>query len=198
MDTRGTGARTGILAAGSARSFDLTTDGFAEGQGGATSCTGLPSYSYTGWAVNITATGYSGSGWLVAWPFSGTEPTASVLNYGSAIYAIASGQTLTGCTGCGDDITIRAGNAATHVIIDVVGYTATRRSDRGRDPSVGDAEAVLPDNSLYIDGGLCPAGTVLIGGEVDHGNNERCRGQDPADHVDAMAVLDEEQLHRRL
>jgi hypothetical protein len=163
----------GILPAGSARSFDLTTDSFTKNQGGATSCTGLPSYSYYGWAVNIAVTGYSGSGWLVAWPYGGVETTTAVSTYGPAVYALSSGVTLTGCLGCVNDVNIRAYNAATHVIIDVVGYyqdayaagaTVTR--------VVGDVEAVGANNSLYIDGGACPAGTVLIGGEVDHGEND--------------------------
>jgi hypothetical protein len=173
VDTRLAGAKTGILAANTSRSFDLTTSGLAEGQGSAASCTGLPSYSYYAWAVNITVTGYSGSGWLVAWPYAGTEPTSSVANYGTGVYALASGQTLTGCLGCGEDIVVKAYNAATHVIIDVVGYyrdagvgsaTVTR--------VVGDVEVVAASNSLYIDGGVCPAGTVLIGGEVDHAEND--------------------------
>lgn len=173
VDTRGSGARTGILAAGSARTFDLTSDAFGKGQGGATSCAGLPSFSYRGWAVNITVTGHTGSGWIVAWPSGGVEPTASVLNYGTALYAIASGQTLTGCTGCADDIVIRAANASAHVIIDVVGYYR----DAGITTAavsrvVGDVEPVAGNNSLFIDGGLCPAGTLLIGGDVDHSEND--------------------------
>jgi hypothetical protein len=172
-DTRLTGARTGILNVGVARTFDLTTGGFAKGQGGATSCTGLPSYSHYGWAVNITVTGYSGSGWLVAWPYAGTEPNSSVANYGTGVYALASGQTLTGCDGCADDIQIKAYNSATHVIIDVVGYYQRANVASGTVTRVvGDVEAVAASNSLFIDGGVCPAGTLLIGGEVDHSEND--------------------------
>lgn len=168
VDTRQNGARTGILAAGASRSFDLTTTGLAKGQGSAVSCTDLPSFSYYAWAVNITVTGYSGSGWLVAWPFNGTEPTSSVANYGAAVYAIASGQTLTGCYGCGDDITVKAYGAATHVIIDVVGYyrdagvasaTMTRVA--------GNAVTITAGNVANTYGGNCPAGTSIVGGEYD-------------------------------
>ncbi|MGE5357826.1 MAG: hypothetical protein ACM3NQ_02330, partial [Bacteroidales bacterium] len=121
VDTREPGVGSGILAAGIPRSFDLTTAAVDNGQAGATSCAGLPLFSYGAWAVNITVTGYSGNGHLTVWPFGGTEPNASVANFGSAPYALASGQTLTGCYGCGKDITVKA-DAPTHVIIDVVGY----------------------------------------------------------------------------
>ena len=83
VDTRGVGARTGVLGAGVARTFDLTTDGFGEGQGGSAACPGLPSFSHFGWAVNVTVTGNAGNGWLTIWPFSGTEPVASQVNYAS-------------------------------------------------------------------------------------------------------------------
>lgn len=178
VDTRGTGARTGIIAAGAARSFDLTTSAFSSGQGGATSCTGLPGYSYTAWAVNITATGYSDSGWLVAWPYSGTEPTASVLNFGTAIYAIASGQTLTGCTGCIDDVTIRAANAATHVIIDVVGYYRDATvSPAAVTRIAGTPLSIAAGGRAFITSGACPAGTVMIGGENDFSGTDVAIGE---------------------
>ncbi|MDR7420724.1 MAG: hypothetical protein QN178_17650, partial [Armatimonadota bacterium] len=62
VDTRpgpgGPGARTGVLADGAARSFDLESDAFFAGQGVSGPCTGLPSFSYAAWAVNVTVTGY--------------------------------------------------------------------------------------------------------------------------------------------
>ena len=65
VDTRGSGARTGVIAANATRSFDVTTNGFSKGQGSATSCTGLPGYSYAAWALNVTVTnGYVAAGGL--------------------------------------------------------------------------------------------------------------------------------------
>jgi hypothetical protein len=168
VDTREPGARTGILQAGTARSFDLTTDGFLKGQGGASSCPGLPSFSYYGWAVNITVTGYAGNGHLKAWPYGATEPNASVANYGSAPYALASGQILTGCDGCTDDVNIKAVSAATHVIIDVVGYFHEAGVATSTVTSWAGSSVVVPSgfwSTVY--GASCPAGTVLVGGEID-------------------------------
>jgi len=111
-DTRGVGARTGVIPANGTRTFDLTSDAFFDGQGVAGPCPGLPSFSHYGWAVNITVTGNSGNGWLTIWPYLGTEPTASQINYASGIWSVANGINLTGCYGCLDDITIRAAAAS--------------------------------------------------------------------------------------
>lgn len=171
VDTRGTGARTGILPAGSARTFDLTSDGFFDGQGGAVSCTGLPSYSYVGWAVNVTVTGYgAGNGWLTIWPYLGVEPVASQVNYAAGVWSTANGLNLTGCDGCLDDITIRANAAGTHVIIDVFGYFQNAVVGQAVISRLAGASTVVVNNSgAFVSGAACPAGTRLIGGDVDHG-----------------------------
>ena len=75
LDTRGTGARTGMIPAGTSRTFDLTSNAFTKGQGvTGTPCAGLPGWSYFGWAVNITVVGSGGNGWLTAWGY--TDPPA--------------------------------------------------------------------------------------------------------------------------
>jgi hypothetical protein len=125
VDTRNSGARTGPLLPGIPRSFDLTTTAFSKGQGGVvllSDCPTLPSFSNLAWAVNVTVTGYGGLGDLRAWPYLGTLPLASIINYGTGTAAIANGLTLTGCYGCADDITVVADAVATHLIIDVTGY----------------------------------------------------------------------------
>ena len=123
VDTRTPGgARTGALGPATSRTFDLTTTGFAKGQGGAAACAGLPSFSHLGWAVNITVTGQTGNGWLTVYPSLGTLPGASTINYSVGQWSLANGVNLTGCFGCGDDIVVAAELSATHVIIDVVGF----------------------------------------------------------------------------
>ena len=181
VDTRGSGARTGVIAANATRSFDVTTNGFSKGQGSATSCTGLPGYSYAAWALNVTVTnGYVAAGGLKAWGFSGTEPNASIINFGPATSGgIANGLTLAGCDGCADDITIRAFGDATHVIIDVVGYYQ---------PALGNAATVTrlagttspigaSGGMGFFPGAACPGGTSLLGGEVDHNGGDLAMGE---------------------
>lgn len=179
VDTRESGARTGFMPANTSRAFDLTTTGYAKGQGGATSgCTGLPSFSYLGWALNITVTGYSGYGWLTAWGYTGTEPTASVINYSPTEWALANGVTLIGCDGCTDDIVVKAWYAGTHVIIDVVGYYQNATSGAASTVTRVAGTPVTIGNGArdFVYGGDCPAGTRMIGGEVDHGAGDLAVG----------------------
>lgn len=175
VDTRGTGTRTGILAAGASRSFDLEDDFTTAGQGGQTAtCTGIPVDSPYGWAVNITVTGYAGTGVLKAWPYLGTEPSTSIINYFAAAPALANATTLTGCDLCGDDITVKAVNASTHVIIDVMGYYQQATGFISSPPTItklaGTTTAVAAGGFQSIAGAACPAGTTAIGGASTNGS----------------------------
>lgn len=173
VDTRpgpgGSGARTGVLADGATRSFDLESDAFTAGQGVSGPCTGLPNFSYLAWAVNVTVTGYGGVGGLKAWGFGGTEPNASIINYSSSIApAVANGLILTGCYACSDDITVKTFGSATHIIIDVIGYFAPAGIANASTTRVaGTTTTVGAGSFTFVTGGACPAGTTLIGGELD-------------------------------
>jgi len=176
VDTRGAGARTGVIAAEASRTFDLTTEAFTSGQGVSGPCTGLPSLSHYAWSVNITVTGYGGVGGLKAWPYGGTEPNASIINYSTTLSpAIANGLTLTGCYGCANDITIKAFSAATHVIIDVAGYYQEATGTSATVTAVVGTPVAVPGGagSSFVDGGICPAGTVLVGGQVSGAGGPR-------------------------
>jgi hypothetical protein len=172
-DTRGSGARTGILLGGVPRTFDLTTDAFLKGQGGSTSCPGLPAFSYYGWSVNATVTGYSTSGYLQAYPFGGSVPATSLVNFGPALPAIANSGTMTGCYGCGDDINILV-SAPAHVILDVYGYyelpTGYATGAIAITQVAGTLATVAAGAYSYVPGGSCPAGTTVIGGGQANGS----------------------------
>lgn len=82
---------------------------------------------------------------------------------------MANGINLTGCYACADDITIRAAAAATHVIIDVVGYYSQARiAGSSITQMAGTAVSVAAGSGAFVTGGACPTGTILLGGEVDH------------------------------
>lgn len=169
VDTRGSGARTGLIPANGTRTFDLELDALTSGQGGAAACPGLPNYSHYAWSVNITVTNsYVAAGGLKAWGFGATEPNASVINFGPASSGgIANGITLTGCIGCTDDITIRSFGDATHVIIDVMGYY---QEAVGSDPVItrlAGTSTAISTADVQANGADCPAGTTLVGGEMD-------------------------------
>jgi hypothetical protein len=178
VDTRGTGVRTGIVNPGTPRVFDLTTSGFAKGQGGAAACAGLPSFSNLGWAANITVTGHTTSGNVRVYPFSGTLPTTSFINFFPAASALANAGTLTGCYGCADDVTIAAFGGPTHVIIDVMGYYAEATGTSAAVSRVAGAATNVPNGSFaFVTSGACPAGTVLVGGEMDHNAGDLAIGE---------------------
>jgi hypothetical protein len=147
------------------RTFDLTTGGFGKGQGGSTSCAGLPSFNYYGWSVNLTLTGYSNTGYLQVYPYLGSVPATSISNFGPALPAIANSSTLTGCYGCSDSINVVASDP-THVILDVYGYFAlpTGFSVGTVTQMAGTLTTVAAGIYSFVEGGACPAGTVAIGG----------------------------------
>jgi hypothetical protein len=176
VDTRLPGARTGIVLPNTPRIFDLTTEAETDGQGGGPfPCTGLPTTHHIAWAVNIAVVGesaYTGHGVVKAWPFGGPEPTASVINWMPGQNgAIANGLTLTGCPGCADSIQIKTlGVDGTHVIIDVMGYfsPATFNSSTVTRLAGTATGAVTSGSGATATGAACPAGTSLIGGELEH------------------------------
>ncbi|MCL4849546.1 MAG: hypothetical protein KJ066_23585 [Acidobacteria bacterium] len=172
VDTRNTGALTGLLQPGGSRSFRLYTLGLIAGQGGSqVPCPGLPTAAQPAWAVNVTVTGHSGPGWLTAWGFGGTEPNASIINYSPTLGpAVANGLVLTGCAGCVQDITVKAAVSAVHVIIDVVGsFKRATAANAAVTRLAGSTVNIAGQSSGGVQGGHCPAGTQLIGGDVQIG-----------------------------
>jgi hypothetical protein len=180
VDTRLAGARTGPLVPGVQRTFDLGADAETDGQGGgpfAPSCGTLPSFHPIAWAINIAVVGvsaYTGHGFVKVWPFTGPEPNASVINWMPGQNgAISNGLTLTGCPGCADSIFVKSfGVDQTHLIIDVMGYYSPATFNSSTVTRVAGAPVSVPGTGVgtFVPGAACPAGTVLVGGDVDHGS----------------------------
>ena len=105
LDTRtGVGGKTGKVQPGEEVTVDLS---------GAT-----PFGSAA--VINLTADQPQGTGFLTVFSADLTNPGTSNLNYSTATPNIANGAIVT--MGAGNKIKIAAGVAATHVIVDVVGY----------------------------------------------------------------------------
>jgi hypothetical protein len=174
VDTRLPGARTGIIPANSSRDFDLSAEAETEGQGGGPfPCPGLPSAHHIGWAINITVVnGFTAHGGLKAWPFTGPEPNVSVINWMPGQNgAIANGLTLTGCPGCADSITIKTFGDSAQVIIDVMGFYSAGTFNSSTITRVAGTPVGIPAaGRSFVNGAACPAGTSLVGGDVEHGN----------------------------
>jgi hypothetical protein len=110
---------------------------------------------------------------LKQWPFTGPEPNASVINWTPGLNgAIANGLVVTGCPGCADSIHIKNfGTDSTHVIIDVMGFFEDGTISSSDVTSfAGPSVSVASGSDTAVIGGACPAGTALVGGEVEHAN----------------------------
>jgi hypothetical protein len=120
----------GILNPGTPRSFLVngSAAGTFEAQGGTPGGCGIPDAA-TSVAMNFVAVGPAGPGNLRAYPYSTspTLPNASVINYSNLSgLNIANGLAQPVCnpatTTCTFDLIVRADVAASHLVVDVVGY----------------------------------------------------------------------------
>jgi hypothetical protein len=113
VDTRGANGAFGgpILAAGATRNFALPNG----------PCTGIP-LSAGAYSLNITVTQAAGSGFILIYPQGGTQPLVSTLNY-TAGQTIANAAVVPAGTPNGG-VSVVAGAAGTHLIIDINGYYA--------------------------------------------------------------------------
>ena len=106
----------------------FVTGALITGQGGEADC-GVPATA-TGVFVNVTAVrplGSAPSGYLTVYPYGGTQPTASTINYMSDATAVANGVLMPLCdpaaTTCDYDLNVyNFTSLAVHLVLDVTGY----------------------------------------------------------------------------
>lgn len=120
FDTRVAG---GAIAANTVRSFDVTAVANYSFQGGAaTNCDGVGAAgSFAAAAINFTVVTPSSAGYMTAFPFGGTQPLASTVNYtaGSIVGNLSIVQLDQGAAA--NELSIYS-FAQTHVVADIVGY----------------------------------------------------------------------------
>lgn len=123
MDTRNAGADTGMLNAGSTRSF-LGWNGSYTVQGGDNSDCGLPfSTNNAAIVVNFTVVSPDAAGYITAFPADAAQPLAATLNFGlGEVKGNNAFLKLNQTTGQADFKIYST--AATHLVADVVGYYA--------------------------------------------------------------------------
>src|SRR5205823_11403340 len=110
VDTRtGAGGFTGPLAPGTDHCFTLA------------GVQGIPSDA-SGVVLNVTGVGYSANGWLTIYPNGSSLPATSTVNFDTHEYAIANNAIIKLGSGqvCAD-----AGQSASQLILDVVGYVTS-------------------------------------------------------------------------
>jgi len=143
IDTRESGS-AGPIAGGGTRNFVVVgTTGFGS-QGGHTGGCGIPENA-TSVMINFVAVAPSTSGHLRAWPYGGTMPSASILNFGPGLNianGLIQGICDAGTTTCNFDLSIYAASPV-NVVADVTGYFRRFPTEQ-LPPGVG----VIPWNSL--------------------------------------------------
>jgi N-acetylmuramoyl-L-alanine amidase len=118
LDTRsGLGVPTGIVPAGSSRTFQVTGRG------------GIPAAGVGTVVLNVTAVKPSRGGHLTVYPTGRTRPGTSNLNYPAGRPAVSN--LVHVAVGGGGKVSVYAGNADVHVVADLFGWT-------------GDGGATLP------------------------------------------------------
>lgn len=123
MDTREPGGKSGILVAGTTRSFFGWSTTFAGQGGAATSCGILQTTNLAAIVVNFTVVAPTAAGYITAFPVDAAQPTAATVNF-TAGSVVGNNATLkVNQTGTGDEFKIFT-TASVHVVGDVVGYYA--------------------------------------------------------------------------
>lgn len=120
VDTRAGG---GAMAAGSTRSFVVSSTTGFPAQGGKSGGCGLPA-SATSVSISMVAVGPGHSGYLSAWPAGTAKPSASVLNY-PAVADTSTGLTITikpNVAAGAAQLSVFTSGGPTHLVIDVAGY----------------------------------------------------------------------------
>jgi hypothetical protein len=123
MDTRNAGADSGMLAAGSTRSF-LGWNGSYTVQGGDNTDCNLPfSIDNAALVVNFTVVNPSSGGYITAYPAGAAQPLAATLNFGAGEVKGNNAFLKLNQTSGQADFNVFS-TAATHLVADVVGYYA--------------------------------------------------------------------------
>ena len=111
LDTRtGLGVTAGVVPAGSSRSFQVTGRG------------GVPTAGVGSVVLNVTAVRPSSNGYLTVYPSGRTRPGTSNLNYPTGRPAVAN--LVHVAVGSGGKVSVYAGGADVHVVVDLLGWTS--------------------------------------------------------------------------
>jgi hypothetical protein len=158
VDTRFTSA--GAFAASTTRTFDVDGSNFSLQGGSATGC-GIPYGVARAVAMTIIAVTPSANGYLNAWAL-GSPPTSVVVNYAPGA-VIANTAIIPVAPGIGNDFSIFS-LAASHVVVDVLGYYAAPVATALDCTSVASGFVAAPVNTWTAVDAVCPAGRTVTGG----------------------------------
>lgn len=163
LDTRIVG---GPIPANSFRDFDLTDVVRFAPQGGDTSnCNVGDKGSFAAAALNITVVNPNVAGYITAFPYLASQPTAATINYvagdirnGLAIVRLDQ-------TSAAYEFSVYS-FAQTHLVADIVGYFREPEATALECVTVSSAQ-LIGRSPLTIDSPVCPAGFTVISGSCD-------------------------------
>ena len=144
VDTRVAG---GTIPAGTARGFKAWGASFAAQGGSATDC-GIPQNTYVAaLALNLVVVGPAADGWIAAYPYGGTLPNSSTLNY-LAGAVLANGATVkVSQASLAFDWNLHT-VATTHFLADVTGYYSRPKGANLSCTNPPEVTAVVPPGIL--------------------------------------------------
>ena len=154
------------LVPGVIRGFDTNLASFV-GQGGSATTCGLPGSDTAALAVTVTVVAPTGAGNLRAWPYGGTVPTASVINYAAYAGLNLANTTvipLTQNVMQDYEFSVRADVSGTDLIVDVVGYYWSPEQTALTETVLSEITTVAAGASFSAYSPTCPADTLATGG----------------------------------
>jgi len=160
LDTRVAG---GVITAGSTRNFDITDIGDFAPQGGATGDCGVGGVgAFAAAVINFTVVSPSSGGYITAFPYLGTQPLASTLNYGTndirgnlAIVKLDQGSSV-------PEMSVYS-FAQTHLVADITGYFINPQATNLNCTNTSVQTFNLAANSVnFFNNPNCPAGYTAV------------------------------------
>lgn len=163
LDTRVAG---GPIPANSFRDFDITDVVRFAGQGGDTSnCNVGDKGSFAAAALNITVVTPNVAGYITAFPYLASQPTAATMNYVAGDIRNSLAIVRLDQSSAAYEFSVYS-FAQTHLVADVVGYFREPEATALECVTVSSAQ-IVGRSPLTIDSPLCPVGFAIISGSCD-------------------------------
>ena len=167
LDTRVVG---GAIAANSSRDFDLTDAIRFASQGGDTSdCNVGDKGSFAAAAINFTVVTPSAAGYITAFPYLASQPTAATINYVAGDIRNGLAITRLDQSAAANEFSVYS-FAQTHLVADVVGYFREVEATALECFDMNSAAVSLAEGrTVTVISPLCPAGYNSVGGSCKSG-----------------------------
>ena len=184
LDTRVAG---GSIPANSFRDFDLTDVVRFAPQGGDTSnCNVGDKGSFAAAAINFTVVTPSAGGYITAFPFLASQPTAATINYGAG--DIRNGLAIVRLDQSAATYEFSVYSfAQTHLVADVVGYFREPEATALECINTPDVQASSINGAFAVVANACPAGYSAMSGG--------CRSDNAASPVFVMGSFTDNSRH---